>query len=376
VSRPLLKSGLLTAGRSGRRFVLTGKSGTGVAQVGRYNHFLDFACRRMGMWLLLALACVSAAQEEGGFLLGAYPEDGASVVRALGYETRVTPSAEVVLNASSANVTGAWVDSDSQTLFVSTRNAEGGGNILRVGYGWPSVRAIYWYGGSVAGVIWGLTGAHVLRSPSVFWVWQPTGSLSPPYNFMPALYRMPLLGGLPEIVTLHASLCAQMSIVQTSLYCAANGTMLGFDLTRPNSAFVPLVLPQAVASETVQGFIVSRERVLFVLSASGLLHRVEGSAAQSILWPAAMLSQSSRELFAPSLYDEPTDRVAMTGRNETLLFWIGMESFWRDAVAGNASNALPVPPPFRTGLRVFAFSGANVAAWGFGLLMLGLAVAC
>ncbi len=332
----------------------------------------------MGLCVAAVLLALAAAQESGGFLLGSYVGDSAATVRALGYGARVTQSAAVVLDTTTANVTGAWVDFESQTLFVSTRTAEGSGTILRAGYGVPSARAIYWYGGTVAGVIWGLTGAHVLRSPSVFWVWQPTGAASPPYNNLPALYRMPLLGGLPEIVTLHAALCAQMSIVRTALFCAANGTMFGFDLTRPNSAFVPLALPPAVAGEAVRGFIASREQVLFVLSASGLLHRVEsGAPVQSVPWPAGMLAPSARELFGPTQYNEPTDRVAMTGRNETLLFWIGMESFWRDAVAGNASGALPVPPPFRTGgLRVFAFSGAAVAAWWTGLLALLLVVAC
>ena len=326
---------------------------------------------------VVLLLAVVAAQDSGGFLLGSYLGDSAATVRALGYGSRVTPSAEVVLDTTTANVTGAWVDFESQTLFVSTRAADGSGMILRAGYGTPSARAIYWYGGTVAGVIWGLTGSHVLRSPSIFWVWQPTAASSPPYNNLPALYRMPLLGGMPEIVTLHAALCAQMSTVDTSLYCVANGTMVGFDLTRPNSAFVPLALPPPVAGQAVLGFVASRQQVLFLLSESGLLHRVQsGAPVQSVPWPSALLAPSSRALFGPALYNEPTDRLAMTGVNNTILFWIGMESFWNDVVAGNMSSALTPPPFTNGGLRVFAFSEAAVAAWSLGLVVLVLGMTC
>ncbi len=311
----------------------------------------------MLLWAVLLSA--AAAQSEGGFLLGMLPGDRESVVRALGYGGRASSAPSVVLDAGDSNVTGSWVDFESQTLFVSTRNGDGVGNILRVGYDPAASRAIYWYGGSVAGVIWGLTGAHVLRSPSVFWVWQPTGAASPPYTGRPTLYRMPLLGGMPEVVTLHAKLCEQMSIAGEALYCSANGTMFWFDLTRPNSAFLPLALPDAVARDKAQGFVASREGVLFVLGLSGRLHRVESAnVSQTTPWPSAVLS---RTFFCPGSYNAPTDRLALISANETALFWIGMESFWRDAVAGTTSRAVAVSPNSTLGLRVVAFSASLVA---------------
>jgi hypothetical protein len=79
--------------------------------------------------------------EGQGNVLGQKNGDYSSVY-ALQYGTSVPV---LVLNASEANVTGSWVDFESQILFCSTRTAGGSGNILRVSYSSSSARAIFWF---------------------------------------------------------------------------------------------------------------------------------------------------------------------------------------------------------------------------------------
>jgi hypothetical protein len=137
-------------------------------------------------------------------------------------------------------------------------------------------------------------------------------------------YRMPLLGGLPEIVTLHAKLCSQMSIVSLTLYCNANSTLFQFDLSRPNSAFFPALLPAPVSTASLASFVVSREQVLFVRTKEDILYRVSSDrkTVDARAWPVGLLR------FGPSFYNEPTNRLMLQTRNNSFLFWIGMESFW------------------------------------------------
>jgi hypothetical protein len=88
------------------------------------------------LWFALSFSLVDGQ----GFVLGFKNADLSSVF-ALQYGRS---SSTLVLNASSANVTGTWVDFESQTLFAATRTSEGSGNILRVSYTSSSSRAIYW----------------------------------------------------------------------------------------------------------------------------------------------------------------------------------------------------------------------------------------
>ncbi len=163
---------------------------------------------------------------------------------------------------------------------------------------------------------------------------------------------MPLLGGLPEIVTLHAKLCSEMSIVGLSLYCNANATLFKFDMSRPNSAFFPVVLPSVVASQRVVGFVASREQVLFVLAANRLLYRVEGSNLDAAPFPTDLIG------FSPSFYNEPTDRLLLPTRNNSFAEWIGMESFWLQVKNSSASTGFVIPPATRDGLALVGFSAA------------------
>lgn len=118
----------------------------------------------------------------------------------------------------------------------------------------------------------GFTGARVLNSPSIFYVWSPSSSSSPPHTNQPALYRIPFYGGIPEVVTLHAPLCSQISVVGLFLYCLdVNDQFSRFALSRPNSAFLPLDW-----GLNASGFVVSREFVVYVrsviiMSAGGLV---------------------------------------------------------------------------------------------------------
>lgn len=112
-----------------------------------------------------------------------------------------------------------------------------------------------------AGRVWGLTGSRALYSPSIYWVWEPSSVTAPPYNNRPALYRLPIYGGIPEIVTLHALPCQQMSIVDVALRCLANGVIYAFDLRRPNSAYEPL---EQLGNTTV-AFVNSRQLVALPL---------------------------------------------------------------------------------------------------------------
>jgi hypothetical protein len=163
---------------------------------------------------------------------------------------------------------------------------------------------------------------------------------------------MPLLGGLPEIVTLHARLCSEMSIVGLSLYCNANSSLFFFDMSRPNSAFLPVQLPNNV-SPVVTSFILSREKTLFVLGAGrSVLYRIQGSFAESAAWPSELLA------FGPTFYNEPTDRLMLPTTNNSFVMWIGMESFWQQ-IRNRSATGFLVPPATRDGLNLFGFSSAS-----------------
>jgi hypothetical protein len=185
---------------------------------------------------------------------------------------------------------------------------------------------------------------------------------SPPYTNNPTLYRMPLLGGYPEVVTLHAERCEQMAIVELGLFCLANNTMFRFDMNKPNSAFLPIFSPPNVEW---RGFIASREHVLFMLSVSNILYRVAGNNFTQVAYP----SYFDFENWGPNWYSPPTDRLLIRSNVAgELVTWEGMESFW-EGITGNSTVTGVVVGS--TLLRVSAFSGAakTVLMWGMTMMV-------
>jgi hypothetical protein len=149
-----------------------------------------------------------------------------------------------------------------------------------------------------------MTGSRALFSPSIYWVWNPTRPSSPPHTGLPTLYRVPFYGGIPEVVTLHATLCEQMSIVDVVLYClTVGGEFYRYSLDRPNSAFQLM----AFNVSAPVGFVASREHVLFALSATdGLLYRSDlAFGGGGVALPSGWNSP-----WAPTLFNPPTNTIA------------------------------------------------------------------
>ncbi len=235
--------------------------------------------------------------------------------------------------------------------FFSTESLAGGSGGIHIGG-----RPIWVYGGLIAGGIYGMAGSRALNSPSIYWVWRPTAPTSPPFNNMPALYRVPWNGGVPEVriglfmvlmcasggacdtwavrqvVTLHAELCKQMTIIDDNLYClsiagsffkvrrcltAIKFALLHttsrlcllifaaqFVLTKPNSIFAPM---SVAVPANPRGFVASRSGVLFVHGGDGRLYRSDMAPSVSVALPINLTSP-----WAPTLYNAPTDRLLMS----------------------------------------------------------------
>ena len=307
------------------------------------------------LWLFVA--AVSAH----GFVMGpGSPSEMNSTIRIQTYNSSASVEEARILFETHDRITGTWMDFESQTLFVATRAESGCGRIGRTSVPDGSSRGIYWFGGSIAGVVYGLTGSRALLSPSIYWVWDPTASSSPPHTGRPTLYRMPLLGGYPEVVTLHARRCVQMTIVKQSLFCLEPNLVSFFNLALPNSAFVPVSMP---SDFPYQGLVAARDESLYLLGASGRLY--SSSRNESILFPTNLDAQQ----WGVNVYSPPTDCLLLRAENGVLWQWIGLDSFWSDLLTQNeTASAIRLG---NTSLWVSVFSGANrLVQWS------GVSVAC
>lgn len=291
--------------------------------------------------LLVLLQCASAS-----FVLGHLDTDLPSrVVRMQPFGPGVAPPSPQPPVAIECNptcvITALWVDRDSQTLFSATRSPLGTSGALSRGS-----RFLWVFGDLVQGDVVGLTGSHAVRSPSLYWVWRPTAPTSPPFNNRPALYRVPLLGGIPEVVTLNAQPCLQMTSVGDTLFCLGlDGHFYSYALTLPNGPFVELSVPGLPVNETLVGFVAARGSVLLVATASRLVYRSDRPASQvPRVLPANMTSP-----WSPTLYDEATDRLTVSLGGQVVQY-VGVDAFW-------ANNGTVWGP---TSLRVVAFSVASL----------------
>jgi hypothetical protein len=298
--------------------------------------------------LFVALIVVAVRASNDGFVIGAFTGENSSLVlRSQAYGSAATPLAISCLNNNQVEcvVVSLWVDEVSRSVYYVTRSRDGSsGSIVRGG------QYIWQYQGSISGSINGFSGSRSLNSPSVYYVWNPTASTSPPFNSAPALFRIPLLGGIPEVVTLHAVLCSQMTIIDTVLYCLSSTgkpSMYSNSIAKPNSAFTPTF----VTMMSPIAFVASREHVLFVLSGTdGRIYRSDTGESREI----AVANFSS--LWSPTLYNEPTNRFTCSVNGQVVQI-VGMESVWnwiKDGVVGlNNGTTLGA-----TALNVIAFSCA------------------
>ena len=174
------------------------------------------------------------------------------------------------------------------------------------------------------------------------------------------------------MVTLHARICRQMSIVDDTLYCLQNNTFFLFDMTKPNSDFRELEMPGEIQNDVVVGYIASRERRLFVLGQSNLYRVSNAFLYEKSPFPPTLV----RLNWSPTLYNVYTDRLCLNSVDKKLYFWIGMDSFWNDVVSLSFNNSFSLPP-FTTLFNVVAFSATNLIfpSWMILLTLIVLALA-